>query len=293
MAPGAKNVRELLYVSDVATNSVYVYNYRTQTLVGTLTGFLLPEGACVNARGDVWIVEEGSAVEYAHGGSSAIKTLTTNGYGAGCAVSPDGDLAVANTRPLSGSGSGDIQLWHHDGSGPGATYYNRECGRPRPPGYDKSGNLYVASPAFYVRHSEVCLLAVGAPKLKRIHFNSELDNPQSAQWDGTHLTLADAHFSGKGTTSIYRVKELASGDLRLLGTTVLSDPCGQNNVGQPFIVAAKNTPVNHERGTAVVGVNSACNHPIDYWPYPVGGDPTSSITDGPSNPQGVAVSIAP
>ena len=35
---------ELLYVSDVGTNDVYVYTYPARTLVGTLTGFKEPQG---------------------------------------------------------------------------------------------------------------------------------------------------------------------------------------------------------------------------------------------------------
>ena len=52
-------------------------------------------------------------------------------------------------------------------------------------------------------------------------------------------------------TAIYRVRELPSGDLKSIGTTVLEDQCGNNNVYQPFIVGEKNTPVNEKQGAAV------------------------------------------
>ncbi len=285
MKPEAEKVKELLYVS--TGNDVYVFNYRTHALVGMLTGFGAAEGACVDAKGDVWFAEAGAAVEYAHGGTEPVASLSTNGYGYGCAVSPRGDLAVANTYPVSGSGLGDVQVWH-GGSGTPFTYYSRRCGMPKPPGYDSQGNLYFESPPH-----DVCRLARGANHLQRVSFDQELDSPQGVQWDGAHLTLAVTGYRSTTVTAIYRVRELPSGDLKSIGTTVLEDQCGNNNVYQPFIVGEKNTPVNEKQGAAVVGVNSTCTQPIDFWAYAKGGEPTYAITNGPSNPQGLAVSIAP
>jgi hypothetical protein len=57
MAPQAPKIRKPLYISDMSSDDVYVYNYKTGSLVGRLTGFYIPSGQCVDAKGDVWITD--------------------------------------------------------------------------------------------------------------------------------------------------------------------------------------------------------------------------------------------
>jgi hypothetical protein len=45
MAPGAEKIKELLYVSDAATDDVFVYDYASGNEVGKLTGFDQPLGS--------------------------------------------------------------------------------------------------------------------------------------------------------------------------------------------------------------------------------------------------------
>src|ERR1700722_2239249 len=108
MKPSAKG-KSLVYVSSVLSNDVYVYSYSTQQLVGTLTGFTTPYGLCSDKKGNVWIVNDGASqlVEYAHGGTSPLATLSDSGeYPEGCAVDPQtGNLAVTNFYSQSGGGS--------------------------------------------------------------------------------------------------------------------------------------------------------------------------------------------
>ena len=59
MSPAAKRAKKLLYVSDWGTEDVFVYDYKTGTLVGTLTNLESPSGQCVDKKGDVWIVSAG------------------------------------------------------------------------------------------------------------------------------------------------------------------------------------------------------------------------------------------
>src|SRR5581483_10436727 len=90
---------DLLYVSDVGTEDVYVYTYPGGTLAGTLTGFAEPQGLCGDAQGDVWIVDtqKSRLVEYAHGGTAPIAVLADHGeYPSGCAVDAHGNVAVTN-----------------------------------------------------------------------------------------------------------------------------------------------------------------------------------------------------
>ena len=107
MAAEARN-GSLLYVSSVLTGDVYVYSYSTQKLVGTLTGFTQPYGLCADKAGNVWVVNDGASqlVEYAHGGSTPIATLSDTGeYPEGCSVDAvTGNLAVTNFYSTSGAG---------------------------------------------------------------------------------------------------------------------------------------------------------------------------------------------
>src|SRR5579863_1093420 len=112
MLPSAKKIKELLYVGSYTDNDVYVYDYQTQALVGTLTGFNEPLAMCVDAKGDVWVSNYGttSIVEYSQGSTSPIQTLSTAGYPFGCSIDPiRGDLAVTSaTYPY---GYGAVQIW--------------------------------------------------------------------------------------------------------------------------------------------------------------------------------------
>lgn len=56
--------------------------------MGTLTGFNMPFGDCVDGVGDVWIINQHppEVIEYAHGGTTPIATLTTDAGPYACAI---------------------------------------------------------------------------------------------------------------------------------------------------------------------------------------------------------------
>ena len=99
MEPDAKRGR-LLYLSDAGTNDVVVYRYPSLVEAGVLTGFDEPQGECVDKAGNVWITNSlvSNVLEYAHGGTTAIATLSDRGqYPVGCSVDEkSGTLAVSN-----------------------------------------------------------------------------------------------------------------------------------------------------------------------------------------------------
>jgi hypothetical protein len=297
MLPQARTVKKLLYVSDfVIGTPVYVFNYDTGAILGELsnTG---AQGQCVDARGDVWITGLGAVAEYARGRIWPTKTLTTNGYSTGCSISPNGDLAVANTYSESSSEPGDVQIWRH-ASGSPSTYYSSACSMPGPPGYDDKGNLYFESGAYDGAYVVCLLLNNGAKQIQQVSFNHKIDSGGSVQWDGKHLALTDSNYKEKHLTAIYRVQELRSGDLKIIGKTVLYDSCTtgiENKEYWLFIVGSKNTPVNHEEGDVVVGGDMLCSNRFDYWAYPAGRRQTKALYSqwAPTTPQGESVSIAP
>jgi hypothetical protein len=118
--PRADTLGELAYVLD-STGDVDVYSYPGFVKQQTLSGFSGPQGECVDAAGDVWIVDTNNArfVEYAHGGSQPIATLSDSaGTPVSCAVSSSsGTLAAANIVSKS-YGPGNVVLYPHaKGSG--------------------------------------------------------------------------------------------------------------------------------------------------------------------------------
>ena len=291
MLPGAKRVKRLLYISDWSTNDVYVYDYNQGTLEGQITGLNDPYGQCVDKKGNVWVVAFGgsSVSEYAHGGTKAVKTLTTDSQPRGCSVDPTtGNLAVAAGE--------SVDVFAH-ARGTAHAYQNHLCFPFWAPGYDNAGNLYVeallygsAKPLQGYSDPLACELPHGGKSLRGVQFSGfGIYFPASVMWDGKHLTLTDQDYMDNNETAIDRVSEDSSGNLTLIGQTILTDDCdgSDTEVPQPFIV-----------GKTVVGGNLRCSYygsqpKFDYWPYPAGGNPTLSLQSPPVKPVGESVSIGP
>jgi hypothetical protein len=294
MSPEAKTIKKLLYVSGGgSTNAVDVFDYHTGASVGTLTGFNEPWGMCVDAKGDVWITEFAgmSVIEYAHGGTSPLKTLSTGAYSTGCSIDPiHGDLAVGNFFSPS-YGATSLEIWSH-AKGLPKSYSNQDCTQFFYPGYDNKGNLYVqgfTSSAPY--NYNVCELPVGGTALAVVPIDVTFSGPQTVMWDGKYITLSDQLYGNNCCTAVYQAKELASGGLEVVGTTILTDPCNSDTeLNQTFIVGKKNTPANTTQGKAIVGGDLDCAGEFDYFAYPSGGDPSRSLV-GPYTAPGTAVSI--
>ncbi len=284
MAPKAM-AKKIFYISDWATDDVYAYSYPRATLLGKLTGFQKPYGQCADKVGDEWIADfaASSIVEYAHGGTTPIATLTTNGNTMGCAIAPSGDLAVANFATTSGEG--DIQVFK-GASGEPTDYSNSSCYNLWAPGYDKLGNLYVEGkntvPA-------VCELRAGGSSLVPVSINQSIGSPGSVMWDGKYITLTDQDYDATETTAIYRAKESKSGNLTVVGTTDLTDTCDHHyaDIPQPFLAGSRNTPNLKFEATVVLGGNVLCAKRFGYWAYPVpNGKPIVVMKDAPAQPYG-------
>jgi hypothetical protein len=288
MLPEAKGIKELLYVSD-GLYDVYVYDYKTGAEVGMLSGFNRSAGQCVDAKGDVWIANDSSVVEYAHGGAAPLKTFSTEDS-VGCSVDPtSGNLAVAEGTAHT------ILIFKHASGNPTVYKASQRCAfELLPPGYDDKGNLYME--AWRGHSNNVCELPHGAAKIKGPISTGSLvlGNYGTVMWDGKYITLAeDDDYYIANAAVIHQMKEDASGGLTEVGETVLSQNCNVD-VPQPFIVGTKNTPDNHTQGTAVVGTNTHCGEyeTVFYWAYPSGGNPTKAFAPGAAG-WGDSVSIAP
>jgi hypothetical protein len=287
MDPAAKSIKRLLYVADIVTNDVFVYNYDTGGMVGQLTGFAAPGGLCVDATGDVWITNYTALTidEYAHGGTQQIGRVHTAKMTTGCAVDPTtGDLAA------TWAGPGAVLRWKN-ARGRVDGYYNTGCVYLWPPGYDDQGNLYVEGEST-TGIFNICELPHGSKTLRTVSSNVPIDYPAGVTWDGKYLVLADQTYQDSKYSGLYRATEDASGNLtEVSGTELVTGDCDADDVIVPFIVGKKNTPLNREQGTVVLGPSVACRDQFYYWAYPAGGDPTKTLAY-PALADGEAVSIA-
>lgn len=280
-ATAATGQTTLLYAGDANGDTVYVYDYTSGTLVGMLKGFNEPGPGCVDRRGDVFVTNygDGKVLEFKNGGTQPIHRYDAGAYAVGCSVDRNGDLAVS-AEPAP-SGAAQICVWK-SGSRTRNCYSQTACGSMGAPGYDDRGNLYVEG--FY-SDAAICELPAGGSSLRSVTVSgAALSTPAGVMWDGKHLTFSDPHTGPDNSrTTLYRASESASGDLTIVGSTLLNDDCNHDYtwIDAPFIVGRKNTPVNDRQGKVVVGPNNECAPvPIDFWPYTAGLNPSRVWTEG-------------
>lgn len=206
LAPGAlaqgSASGALLYVSSDATDNVYVFTYPGGVLKQTLTGFLFPQGECVDAKGDVFVTDAvaDDIVKYAHGGNAPIARLKDPGsWPFDCTVDPTtGNLAVTNAGNEH-EGGGDVVLYAHARGTVKETYTDAQIDDMWFCGYDSEGNLFVdgdfdsGTPVF-------AELPRGAKTFTDLTLDRKFGTPGPMQWDGTYLAIGD-----QNATTIYRV----------------------------------------------------------------------------------------
>ena len=277
MAPNAKS-QDLLYVVDIGGEDVEVLTYPDGKQVGHLTGFDEPNAACVDKRGDVFITNTDAldVVEYAHGGSEPIATLSDPNYPMGCSVNLNtGDLAVSNENPASVSiykrakGSGAIK--YYGGQLLTQVYY---CS------FDNAGDLFVDGFNNDGRPQLVELLRKNYIVVG-ITLNVRVGWTGGVEWHGKYLALGDqfAKQPAPGSSplsAIYNVKIDGSN-----GTVVSTASLGDAGDVVQFWI----------EGSTIIGADVQ-NEDVGYWRYPYAGWPSKMLTRF-YEPVGAAVSLAP
>lgn len=285
MAPDAKN-QTLLYVSDSGTFDVYAYSYPKGTLEGTLTGFDNPQGECVDSAGDVFVTNsfKGQILEYAHGGTTPIATLSDpNQYPIDCAVDPTtGNLAVSNYFAKTG-GPGSVAIYQ-GAQGTPVYYAESNVNYEYYLGYDSAGNLYVdgldSENAFHFAE-----ISHGATAFSDITVHQSIGFPGGVLWDGKNVALGD-----QDANVVYRLK-IAGTSATVSGTTPLS---GATYAEQFWLTRFVNR-AKHSRATRLIVPNYFTGGAdVGTWTYPAGGSPTKTITMTAYNtPVGTTLSEAP
>lgn len=278
--PNAVHKRtDLVYVSDSLSN-VYIYSYPSGELVDKITGLNGPAGECVDRSGDVWVALTGSneIVEYAHGATEPISTLSDPGSPIGCAVDPvTGNLAVTGSTieiyPLAQGSPTSYSSSDFEG------YYY--CT------YDGSGNLFAESPH---QTGMIAELAYGGSALQPVTL-SENVSPSSMQWDGSYISIIGElpssihvdHGGGgaKGPVHVYRIAVSGSAGT-IVSASSLKSPDGKHvgDLVQYWIT-----------GAAIIGPGfyAQGKEGLLTWRYPRGGDAIQKLS-APWGPWGVALS---
>ncbi|HEY2476515.1 MAG TPA: hypothetical protein VGI19_17175 [Candidatus Cybelea sp.] len=266
MAPDAKK-SSLLYISDESFGKLYVFSYPKGTLEGTITGLSMPQGLCVDKKGDVFVTTfyAGEILEYAHGGSSSIQTLNNPGeYMLGCSVDPTtGNLAAMDFSTSSG-GPASVAIYKKAKGNP-TVYSDSDLQFGNQLGYDNHGNIFLDG--LSNQGFDFAELPKGSSNFTEISLNVTIDTPGGVQWDGKYVAVGD-----ETGGEIYQTN--GSGG-KVIGTTKLGG--GSPEVSEFFI-----------DGKTVVGP-SPLTGAVSFWKYPAGGGPTKTLSNF-SEPFGAAVS---
>jgi hypothetical protein len=257
----------LLYVSDAETYDVYAYSWPGLQLVGTLSGFNGPTGECVDKQGDLWVVNTyaSNAIEFAHGGTTPINTLSVAGqYPYSCAVDDKtGDLAIGNIESTTGA-AGSVTIFA-GGSGTGVNYPDKNVFVSFV-GYKKN-TLYVDGGT---NDDGFSLQSFANGKFKkRAVSGGTVNDAGGVQYAKNSLTIGDQYVA-QGTSAIYQV----SGSGSIVGMTPLnSGACGQYVIDGKLVVCPNNSAKN-----------------VLVYAYPAGGVATSTITGSLEDPFAAVIS---
>jgi hypothetical protein len=278
--------QDSIYFASPDKNSVYIYTYPKGTFVGTLTGFISPNGECIDLAGNVFIVAasnqsdtSSTIYEYAHGSSTPSATLSDPDKAYACAVDPSsGSLAVV----------GDSVAIFQDASGEPTMYYDSAENPFLRCGYDNHSNLYLtADSSQYGQAMDLVRLSSGSSSFERITVNAKLIFSgliPSPLWDGKKMTVSSA--PEYQPITLYRLRIIGN-NATVISSAVLSS---QRNsyTGQAWI-----------QGKHVIAVGSGHGVGEDafQWVAQKGGDSKTlvlKIGGKVGNPyiSGVTVSVA-
>jgi hypothetical protein len=267
---------DLLYVSSDAPY-VYIYAYPGLAYVSKLDILGGNSGLCDDAAGDVFVTtySDYEILEYAHGGSQPIKTLSDpNARPLGCAIDPTtGNLAVTSYAGQRPGKHGSVSLYTNASGNPqiytdAKLFYYDFCT------YDGNGNLFIDGQDVDL-NVVIAELPTGKAKFINLTLTDLPKNfgyPAGIEWDGQDLVLGDLD-----RPVLYRL-QLSGSNAKVVGSTKLRTG---KNVEQ-FTVAADTS------GETLIGPNSTAQS-VYFWRYPRGGKPTQQIT-GLSGAFGTAIS---
>jgi hypothetical protein len=241
----------------------------------------LPSGGaaiCSDSAGNVFIPGDSKVVEYAHGGTSPIVTLTLPGdIAGGCAVDPGThNLAVV----IGGSSDGDLAVFAN-ATGTPTVYstglHSEYCT------YDRDGNLFVDgySQADYA----LAELPKNGDSINIFPLDQSLGYPGELQWVNSYLTYESTDATNPKISRL----SVSGSNVTVKGSTPLRNAI--RKLTQSWVYGDKILVPFNKVGSRV--------NLIGIWKYPKGGKATHIIKNFGSYQkrtiffQGVTVSVAP
>lgn len=239
----------LLYVAD-GMSKVKVFSFPQGKLVGALNGISKALGLCSDASGNVYVTEDTNEVlEYAHAGTSPIKTLSARGA-TSCSWDPStGNLAVVE-YPYS--------IGIYSTSGAIKTYTDYNFLRFNYCAYDDKGDLFITGEA--IGANTYALAEFNGETFTTINLSAKV-YVDDLQWDGKYLAIDDFYQTGE----INRVRVSGSSGIIEHTTTLTGTFYGYWTwlQGGKFI-----SPIYTRRDHDSV---------LELWSYPSGGKPTKKL----------------
>jgi hypothetical protein len=285
--PQTKAKGPLLFVSDVATAEVYIYQLSTLNVVATVTGLTQPQGECSDKKGDVWVTDAGADAVYELSHLGRLEnTLTAPDYPVGCAWdAKTGNLAVMSLFGISGA-QGAVAIYPQ-GSGTAQSFQNPKQYYYNFGGYDTNGNLF-----FDGRAENGTFVLSELPKRAKKAISIDLSGgtinyPGMVQWDASinELVVGDQSCGGSYTAScLYAIK--VSGKKGSIESTIDL----QNSSGGRVCDLIQGVIYNGQLAGSDYNICGSSPSTTYVWPYPSGGAPTESNSSTDSAPFGAAVS---
>lgn len=269
VSPEARS-QNLLYVSG-NSGYVYVFSFPKGKLVGTLTGFQEVAGVCADVAGNVWVANSADfdLIEYAHGGTSPIATLTDyESYPFSCSVNrQSGDLAVSNIFSIKQGEVGSIAVYPSETLAP-KIYTDSKFSEYYFLAYGPEGKIYFDGTG-YRSNFEMARLYRGRFTPIAIS-GATITSPGTVQYAGGSLTIGGADTAGDAI--IYRITDqgVITGGTTLLG----SSGCISYEIWKTYAICASD------------------NGNVPIYKYPGGGSPIETI-GASTDPFQVVISEAP
>lgn len=224
---GDTSAKDLLYVVNPGldsqhTGTVDLYSYPQGVLEQQITSVTYPGGDCSDNKGNVYVTAyepSGNVlVEFAHGGTQPIRTLSLPGTNPfSCAVDPTtGDLAVTNYGTTAGNGAS--LLVFRKAKGKPKIYTDSDFLNFAYATYDHAGNLFFDGK--YPRGYEQPIFAElprGGKSIEKLNLNYTIGWLSAVQWDGKYLAVGQAV-----KPYIFRFKITGTSGTQV-GSTALSD----------------------------------------------------------------------
>jgi hypothetical protein len=256
----------LIYVSD--TSSVLAFNDHGKQ-VGAIE-YVLQPGVCSDAQGDVWVTNEGEAIEFPHGGGVPIgEVYAPSSYEfESCAVDPaTGNLAATLYQE---NGHGAVAVYEGTSGNP-QTYTDSDMSYYTYCSFDGSGDLFVNGG--YERKVFLAELPRGGSSLSTVRLDKRLGGVGGLQWDGTYVVLGDSH-----SNVVYQVD--------------VSNGQGTVESSTRFLGWHLHKAVDFWIYNAMIGFVYSDRY-FGLWKYPQGGRATHRFLFQSRTTGGTAFSIAP